>query len=101
MTLFPPKNKWIRIVGATTIVNITHVKEYDVYCGRPSEWGNPFVIGRDGTRNEVLVKYGLYLKANKKLARKAKRELVGRTIGCFCIPEACHLEILIGVADGL
>jgi hypothetical protein len=23
-----------------------------VYVGRPSKWGNPFVIGRDGTRSE-------------------------------------------------
>ena len=28
-----------------------------VYVGRPSKWGNPFVIGRDGTREEVIAKY--------------------------------------------
>jgi hypothetical protein len=27
-----------------------------VYVGRPSKWGNPFVIGRDGTRDEVIAK---------------------------------------------
>ena len=26
-----------------------------VYIGRPSIWGNPFVIGKDGTRAEVVV----------------------------------------------
>jgi Domain of unknown function (DUF4326) len=25
-----------------------------VYVGRPSKWGNPFAIGRDGTRDEVI-----------------------------------------------
>ena len=32
-------------------------ERYDVYVGRPSPWGNPFVIGRDGTREEVVAKY--------------------------------------------
>lgn len=27
-----------------------------VYIGRPSIWGNPFVIGRDGTRDDVVAK---------------------------------------------
>lgn len=26
-----------------------------VYVGRPSKWGNPFVIGRDGSRDEVKI----------------------------------------------
>jgi len=25
-----------------------------VYVGRPSKWGNPFTIGPDGTRDEVI-----------------------------------------------
>ena len=28
-----------------------------IYVGRPSKWGNPFVIGRDGSRDEVIAKY--------------------------------------------
>jgi len=27
-----------------------------VYIGRPSKWGNPFVIGKDGDREEVIAK---------------------------------------------
>lgn len=30
---------------------------YNVYIGRPSKWGNPFIIGRDGTREEVIDNY--------------------------------------------
>ena len=43
----------------TVVVNKkTHKKtEDDLYIGRPSKWGNPFVIGRDGTRDEVILKY--------------------------------------------
>lgn len=28
-----------------------------VYVGRPTKWGNPFVIGRDGDRDEVIERY--------------------------------------------
>ena len=45
---------------------VVHCKkeQYDVYIGRAvprsglkaSVWGNPFVIGKDGTRDEVMVK---------------------------------------------
>ena len=30
---------------------------FDVYIGRPSKWGNPFEIGKDGTREEVIEKF--------------------------------------------
>ncbi len=38
---------------------VVHCKRepYDVYVGRPSKWGNPFREGRDGTREEVVVKH--------------------------------------------
>jgi len=29
----------------------------DVYIGRPGKWGNPFQIGRDGTREQVITRY--------------------------------------------
>ena len=28
-----------------------------VYVGRPSKWGNPLMIGRDGTHDQVIAKY--------------------------------------------
>jgi len=37
-------------------------ERYDVYVGRPSPWGNPFVIGRDGTREEVIAKYAAWVR---------------------------------------
>ena len=29
----------------------------DIYVGRPSPWGNPFRLGPDCTRKEVLAKF--------------------------------------------
>ena len=49
----------IVIMSPTTIVNIKH-SNCDVYCGRGSPFGNVFVIGRDGDRNEVCEKFKPY-----------------------------------------
>ena len=48
---------------------IVHIKkaDYDVYIGRPSKWGNPFSIGKDGTRKEVIEKYEKYILENEEL----------------------------------
>ena len=36
----------------TKVVNKYH-ENYDVYIGRGSKWGNPFVIGKDGDRGLI------------------------------------------------
>lgn len=40
------------------ITKVIHCKKesYDVYIGRPSIWGNPYSIGKDGPRNVVINK---------------------------------------------
>ena len=38
-------------IVVTRVVHIRH--EFDIYIGRPGNWGNPFILGRDGTRDEV------------------------------------------------
>ena len=77
----------------TKVVNkYKHV--YDVYIGRGSKWGNPFVIGKDGTREEVINKYEKYLLNSPELLNSL-HELKGKTLGCFCKPKACHGDILV------
>jgi hypothetical protein len=41
-----------------------------VYVGRPSVWGNPFVIGKDGSRAEVIEKYETWLMSQPQLLSK-------------------------------
>ena len=75
-------------------------ERYDVYVGRPSPWGNPFLIGRDGTREEVVAKYAVWVRTQPHpLARIA--ELSGKTLGCWCAPLLCHADVLARLADGL
>jgi hypothetical protein len=68
-------------------------EKYDVYIGRPSKWGNPFKIGRDGTRDQVIAKYEQYLQNNKKLLSDLP-ELKGKVLACHCAPLACHGDVL-------
>lgn len=70
-----------------------------VYIGRPSKWGNPFVVGPDGTRDEVVEKYRAWLLIQPELLEAARRELRGRDLVCFCAPSACHGDVLLSVAN--
>jgi hypothetical protein len=71
-----------------------------VYIGRPSKWGNPFAIGRDGDRAAVIQAYTRYLRERPHLQAAARFELAGKTLGCWCKPQACHGDVLAHVADG-
>lgn len=75
------------------IVNINE-NDYDVFIGRPSKWGNPFKIGMDGDRLEVIRKYEKYIRNNKKLLEDLP-ELEGKILGCYCKPRKCHGDVLV------
>lgn len=79
------------------VVNVRFEK-YDVYIGRGSKWGNPFIIGKDGDRNEVCDKYEAYLAKNKELLKDI-HELKGKRLGCYCAPERCHGDLLAMLAN--
>jgi hypothetical protein len=81
---------------------VVHCKKsrYDVYIGRPSKWGNPFVIGKDGSRDEVIAKYEAWLMARPDLLDDL-HELKGKTLACWCSPAACHGDVLDKLANQL
>jgi len=83
----------------TRVVNIKN-EEFDVYIGRGSMWGNPFIIGYDGNREEVIKKYEFHLAANKEMLDKLP-ELKGKRLGCYCAPLPCHGDILKKWVDQL
>ena len=83
----------------TKVVN-RRTEEYDVYIGRGSKWGNPFVIGVNGSRDQVLQKYYMYI-LNKPELLKDLPELKGKRLGCYCKPLSCHGDILKDLVDVL
>lgn len=81
----------------TQVVNIKY-EQCDEYCGRGSKWGNPFIIGKDGNRKKVIEMYRKYFYSNKQLMEDAKK-LKGKTLGCFCKPKSCHVDIIAEYAE--
>ncbi len=82
----------------TSAPSVVHCKRaaFDVYIGRPSKWGNPFSIGQDGSRDEVIEKYRLWILTQPDL-RAALPELEGKILGCWCAPQACHGDVLVAL----
>jgi len=78
------------------ITRVVHCKKepYDIYIGRPSVWGNPFKIGKDGNREEVITKYKEWVNNQPNLLDKI-HTLEGKTLGCWCSPKPCHGDVLI------
>ena len=78
-----------------------------VYVGRAmrwvgvpkSKWANPFQIGRDGTREQVMAKYRDWLLQQPDLIA-ALPELRGKDLACWIAPDpCCHPEVLLELAN--
>lgn len=82
-------------------MKVVHCKheDYEVYIGRPSKWGNPYTIGKDGSREEVIERYKAYIEGSPRLLEDCRRELRGKVLGCWCAPKACHGDILVELAN--
>lgn len=87
-----------------------------VKVDRTGPWGNPFVVGRDGTRAECV---DLYIKlmagyvalskdatvADQKEARRHVIEnlstIRGKNLACWCSHDGpCHGDVLLKLANG-
>lgn len=88
----------------TKVVN-KYKEKYDVYIGRGSPWGNPYVIGKHGTREEVIAKYRDLVQElvnQGKLTKVNFEELKGKRLGCFCKPQhPCHGDVLVEFIEKL
>ena len=89
-----------------TIVNVKH-DAYDVYAGRTerylpagqtARWGNPFVIGKHGSRQEVVAAHRLLLAVQIWRGEVSEADLLGLDgcrVGCHCAPQPCHVDNLV------
>jgi hypothetical protein len=89
--------------------------EDGVSVARPTKWGNPFVVGRDGTAADCVELYrkligGLIclscrapVAAQQAAARALARdwrELAGKRLACWCrLDRPCHADILCEAVD--
>jgi uncharacterized protein DUF4326 len=99
--------------SSTTVVNLKgHRGDPDyadvIYVGRAvhrggwhldrSPFASPFRPGADGSRDEVIEKYRMWLLARPDLLARLP-ELRGRRLGCWCAPQPCHADVLASLAD--
>jgi len=71
-----------------------------IYVGRPSKWGNPFKIGVDGSREEVLRRYRTWVMEKVSQRPDFLAPLRGKNLACFCrITDPCHADILLELAN--
>jgi hypothetical protein len=89
------------------VVNLGHEELGDaVYVGRASPrrgltesaFANPYKIGQDGTRAEVIQKYLSWLLGRQELLLRLP-DLRGRRLACWCSPAPCHADVLVELVD--
>ena len=95
----------------STVVNIRS-EECEVYIGRkkgePNHFGNPFQIGKDGSRQEVIRKFREWINGIAYQNVEPERRqwilqnlhlLEGKKLGCYCKPQSCHGDVYVEILD--
>ena len=106
----------------TSVVNIRHVKNYDVYIGRSGKgldgyfgnshpvydkkksWTFCMICNIKHTREEALEAYKKTFNiriARDKEFKKRILELRGKCLGCFCHPLPCHGDIIVNYLNNV
>jgi hypothetical protein len=73
-----------------------------VYVGRPTQFGNPFVVGVDGDQGECVEMYRDFITDPDAavLRKRIRAELRGKDLVCWCAPKPCHADVLLEIANG-
>jgi hypothetical protein len=72
-----------------------------IYIGRPTKWGNPFIVGRFGNAQECVERYTHGLSENGGLVScDDLHELRGKNLACWCsLDQPCHGDALLQLAN--
>lgn len=84
----------------TVVINTNNIAD----IGRTTPFGNPFVIGQDGTREQVIEKYRKYFYyriASDPVFKERVHRLRGKLLGCWCKPKPCHGDVIAGYLNSL
>lgn len=97
----------------TTVVNLRH-EPYDVYIGRGSPFGNPYITKTSSYRgirvrnsDEAIWLYRLWLTTDVEIPgwRKPTHAQIlalrGKRLGCYCRPQPCHGDVLVALIEEL
>lgn len=84
-----------------------------IYVGRPTRWGNPFVIGKPAgwPYSEFLVGrvrdrahatelFRVYARITVGYGLLVRQHLAGRDLACWCpLDQPCHADVLLELAN--
>jgi len=72
-----------------------------VLVDRSTDYGNPFEIGRDGTREQVCDKYDKWIcePEQRWLRLQMRLALRGKDLVCWCEPDRCHARTVMKIAN--
>jgi hypothetical protein len=74
----------------------------DVDISRSGYFGNRFVIGRDGNREDVIEKFERWARKEgvfNEEYRERVKGLYGKRLVCWCKPLKCHGDILMLLSE--
>lgn len=90
-------NVYIGRSGVVFIDKQRYPKESSPFC-------NPYKIGKDGDRNNVIKLYKKYIIEKIESSNEFKKKIIslkGKILGCWCHPEPCHGDILLEIVNTL
>lgn len=67
-----------------------------------SPWANPHRVQKVGGAARAVELYFAHLREHPELVVRARRELAGKRLACFCDtqdPQLCHAALLAAVCD--
>jgi len=77
-----------------------------IYVGRPSKWGNPYIVQADmkghlafAAHRTAVKLYQEYIKKHPELIKAAQEELREKDLVCWCAPLPCHADVLLELAN--
>jgi len=82
--------------GRTTVTHIDK-RGWTIPIDRRTIYGNPFVVGKDGSRDEVIERYKTEVLPT--LTPVQLHALKGQVLACHCYPQACHGDVLAAHVD--
>ena len=78
------------------------VVDNTVLIDRRTRWGNPFKLGVDGSREEVIARYRADFWRRigaDEVSLEDLAELDGCWLACWCEPLPCHGDVLARAAE--
>ena len=78
-----------------------HVVGNTALIDRRTRWGNPFRLGADGDREQVIARYRADLWRRIRAGEVALEDLAeldGCWLACWCEPLPCHGDVLARAA---